>query len=63
MLIVKIEGKTNIDSALKRLKSKYIKSGIQKDLFSKKEYKKKSVIRRDKLNRAKHIQQKKPRED
>lgn len=63
MLIVKIEGKTNIDSALKRLKSKYIKSGIQKDLFSKKEYKKKSVIRRDKLNRAKHIQQKKSRED
>lgn len=63
MLIVKIEGKTNIDSALKRLKSKYIKSGIQKDLFVKKEYKKKSVIRRDKLNRAKYIQQKKSRED
>ena len=59
MLIVKIEGKTNIDSALKRLKSKYIKSGIQKDLFVKKEYKKKSVIRREKLNRAKYIQQKK----
>jgi len=63
MLIVKIEGKTNIDSALKRLKSKYIKSGIQKDLFVKKEYKKKSVIRREKLNRAKYIQQKKSRED
>lgn len=63
MLIVKIEGKTNIDSALKRLKSKYIKSGIQKDLFIKKEYKKKSVIRREKLNRAKYIQQKKSRED
>jgi len=63
MLIVKIEGKTNIDSALKRLKSKYIKSGIQKDLFVKKEYKKKSVIRREELNRAKHIQQKKSRED
>lgn len=62
MLIINIEGKQTIDSALKKLKSKYIKTGIQKELFSRKEFKKKSVVRRETISKAKYLQKIRTRE-
>jgi|694.fasta_scaffold05811_24 ribosomal protein S21 len=62
MLIIKIDGKKSIDSALKNLKNKFIKTGISKDLLERKTFKKKSVIKRDTVKKARYLQQKKSRE-
>jgi len=62
MLIIKIDGKKPIDSALKNLKNKFIKTGISKELFERKTFKKKSVIKRDSVKKARYLQQKKSRE-
>jgi len=42
----------SIESALKKYRAKYIKIGISKELFMRKEFKKKSVRRRDEIARA-----------
>ena len=62
MLIIKIDGKKSIDNALKNLKNKFTKTGIFKELFERKKFKKKSVIKRDTVKKAKYLQQKKSRE-
>ena len=62
MLIVDINGKMSIDAALKKLKSKYIQTKMSKELLERKEYKKKSVVRRDVIKKAKYLQQIKSRE-
>ena len=62
MLIVDINGKMSIDAALKKLKSKYIQTKMSKELFERKEYKKKSVERRDVIKKAKYLQQIRSRE-
>ena len=62
MLIIKIEGKTSIDSALKTLKNNFIKTCTCKELFERKTFTKKSIIRRDSVKKAKYLQQKKSRE-
>ena len=62
MLIIKIDGKKPIDNALKNLKNKFIKTGISKELFERKTFKKKSVIKRDSVKKARYLQQKKSRE-
>ena len=62
MLIVDINGKMSIDAALKKLKSKYIKTKMSKELFERNEYKKKSVERRDVIKKAKYLQQIRSRE-
>ena len=62
MLIVDINGKMSIDAALKKLKSKYIKTKMSKELLERKEYKKKSVERRDVIKKAKYLQQIRSRE-
>ena len=62
MLIIKIDGKKSIDNALKNLKNKFIKTGISKELFERKTFKKKSVIQRDTIKKARYLQQKKSRE-
>lgn len=61
MLIIKIDGKKSIDNALKNLKNKFIKTGISKELFERKTFKKKSVIQRDTIKKARYLQQKKSR--
>lgn len=53
MIIVKIEGKMNIDSALKRLKNKFSNTQTLKQLNERKNYKKKSQARREELKKAK----------
>lgn len=51
MLIVKVKDK-NINSALKELKSKFIKCRITKELFNRKNFKKKGVKRREEIQKA-----------
>jgi small subunit ribosomal protein S21 len=52
MIIIKIENKTNLESGLKQLKNKVIKTKQAKNLLSRKEYKKKSVERREEIKKA-----------
>lgn len=59
MLIVEIKNGENIERALKTLKSKLIKTKQNQVLLERKEYKKKSVLSREKLQKAKFLQRKK----
>jgi small subunit ribosomal protein S21 len=56
MIIIKINNGDNIERALKTLKSKVIKTKQTQKLFEKKEYTKKSVLRRAQILKAKYIQ-------
>jgi small subunit ribosomal protein S21 len=58
MLIVEVTQKQPIERALKILKKKWDKSKAIKILRDKKEFTKKSVKRRDELQRAAYIQKK-----
>jgi ribosomal protein S21 len=58
MLIIKIEGKTSIDSALKTLKNKFSKCKISKELNERKTHKKKSERRRAVVRKATFIESK-----
>lgn len=58
MLIVEITSKQPIERALKVLKKKWDKNKIMKELRDRKEFKKKSVKRRDEVKRAAYIQKK-----
>lgn len=51
MLIIQVKDK-NINKALKDLKSKFIKTRVTKELFDRKNFKKKSVERREEIQRA-----------
>ena len=55
MLIVKLDKNTNIERALKILKSKVIKTRQSSQLVERKEYEKKSVKRRKMLKKAKYV--------
>jgi small subunit ribosomal protein S21 len=59
MIFIKLEGKMNLDSALKQLKSKFIKHKVSQELNERKTYKKKSEARRDQIRKASYIQRKK----
>lgn len=48
----------NLDSALKQLKSKFIKHKVSQELNERKTYKKKSEARRDQIRKASYIQKK-----
>lgn len=63
MLIVKLDKNTNIERALKLLKSKVIKTKQTQLLVERKEYKKKSVKRRNQLKKAKYVQKIKENND
>lgn len=52
MLIVKIDNKTPIEKALKLFKSKVIKTKLMSEIKKRKEYTKKSMLRRDELKKA-----------
>jgi small subunit ribosomal protein S21 len=56
MIIIKINQGNNIEKALKTLKSKVIKTKQNQILFEKREYTKKSVLRRTQILNAKYIQ-------
>ena len=56
MLIVKIEGKETLERALKKLKNKFQKIEIVKELRERTEFKKPSVKRREVLKKAKYVE-------
>lgn len=56
MIIIKINQGNPLEKALKILKSKVIKTKQNQILFDKKQYTKKSVLRRAQILKAKHIQ-------
>jgi len=59
MIIVNIKNGDNIERALKTLKSKVIKTKQNQLLNERKEYTKKSVVRRAQILKAKYVQNKK----
>jgi small subunit ribosomal protein S21 len=59
MLVVKVNPNTSIEKALKLFKSKVIKTKLMTELKSRKEFTKKSIIRRNVMNKAKYVQNKK----
>ena len=61
MLIVKINSGDSIERSLKILKSKVVKTKQNQKLNQKKEYTKKSVVKRTQILNAKYIQNKKDR--
>ena len=58
MIIIKIDEKVFLEKALKRYKRKFDNLKIVKQLRERKEFKKKSVKRREQINKAKYIEQK-----
>ncbi len=58
MLIIKVEGNMSIDKALKLYKSKVIKTKQSSELSNRREYVKKSVKRRNQVNKAKYVEKK-----
>jgi small subunit ribosomal protein S21 len=58
MLIVEVTQKQPIERALKVLKKKWDKNKIIKELRERKEFKKRSVKRRDEIKRAAYIEKK-----
>ena len=56
MIIIKITHGNPLEKALKTLKSKVIKTKQNQILFEKREYTKKSVLKRAQILKAKHIQ-------
>ena len=58
MIIVKVEGKVNVEKALKILKNKFNRIKTMKELRDRKEFKKKSVKKREEIMKAIYIQQK-----
>lgn len=58
MLIVKVGNDSNIERALKTYKSKVIKTRQNSHLNDRKEFVKKSVKKRNVLNKAKYVQKK-----
>jgi small subunit ribosomal protein S21 len=58
MLIIKLENNMSIEKALKLYKSKVIKTRQSSELSDRKEYVKKSVKRRNQINKAKYVEKK-----
>ena len=56
MLIVKVDNKNSIEKALKQYKSKIIKTRQMSELNYMKTFVKKSVIKRQELQKAKYVQ-------
>ena len=56
MLIVNVDNKTPIEKALKLFKTKVIKTKLMTELKNRKEFTKKSVKNRNKVNKAIYVQ-------
>ena len=63
MIIVKVDSKTPIEKALKLFKSKVIKTKLMTELKNRKDFTKKSILRRNEMNKAKYVQTKKSTEE
>jgi small subunit ribosomal protein S21 len=60
MILVKVDG--GIEKALKTLKNKFQKIGILKELRNRKEFKKKSILRREEVKKAIYKQNTEPKD-
>lgn len=56
MIVVPIKEGDSIDKALKRLKKKFDKIGVKKEIRRRQEFTKKSVIKREQLRKAIYVQ-------
>jgi small subunit ribosomal protein S21 len=56
MIIVKIEGKETLEKGLKKLKRKFDKMGVVRELRKRKEFTKPSVRRRDEIKKGIYIE-------
>jgi small subunit ribosomal protein S21 len=63
MIIIKINSGDNIERALKTLKSKVIRTKQNQKLNLRKEYTKKSVLKRAQILKAKYVQSEKDKLD
>jgi small subunit ribosomal protein S21 len=62
MIKIKVEG-GSLDSALKKLKFKFAKLKIRKELTNRKEFVKPSIERREEIRKASYIQNLRDEED
>ncbi len=63
MIVVQLKEGENIQTALKKFKRKYEKTGIVKELRSRQAFSKPSVIKRKKKQHAVYVQQMQEKED
>jgi small subunit ribosomal protein S21 len=57
MIIVPVKEGESIDRALKKLKRKFEKTGVVKELRERQKFTKPSIIRRESVNKAIYVQQ------
>ena len=57
MIVVPVKEGENIEKALKKFKRKFEKTGVVKELRSRQQYDKPSVLKRLKMERAVYVQQ------
>ena len=57
MIIVQVKDGENIERALKKLKRKFEKTGVVKELRARQQYDKPSVLKRLKMEHAIYVQQ------
>jgi len=63
MIIVPVKDGENIERALKKFKRKYEKTGVVKELRSRQQYDKPSVLKRLKMEHAIYVQKLRQSED
>ena len=56
MIIVPVKEGESVDRALKKLKRKFEKTGVVRELRARQKFTKPSVVRRDQLIRARYVQ-------
>ncbi len=63
MIIVPVKEGENIEKALKKFKRKFEKTGVIKELRSRQQYDKPSVVKRLKMERAVYVQKMRQNEE
>ena len=56
MLKIQINSGENIERALKRYKQKFNRTGVRRELQTRKQYAKPSVVRRTEMQKAEYVQ-------
>jgi len=54
MIIIDVKKEKSLDSALKKLKYKFTKNKTREELFSRQEFVKKSVLKREQIRNARY---------
>ena len=56
MLVIQVKEGENIERALKKYKKKFERTGVLKELRTRKEYTKKSIVRRQQVIKAEYVE-------